>query len=282
MFIEVIPFGGSIDDEGLTYFVRDELADAVQIGCLVEVPFRNALDYAIVTRTQDVQIPESPKSIVRIITSTPLLAHDQIRSIFDTASFYFVHTHHILSLFLSKTLVKYLEKKDFEALIPEKGNRESVSNNTIHFYHHTSDTPFSEAIGRQVWARTILVFPDDFSIDAYLKNSPMNEESTLVVYDKLTETKKYKAFASVYNGEKNIIIWTRRILYYNLSRYDRIVYIEDALHKTAMRFNHTYKHLEILRRMAPNSHLEISILSSLPTIESMYLLHTGIYRSIKN
>ena len=206
MFIEVIPFGGSIDDEGLTYFVRDELAESIQVGCLVEVPFRNALDYAIVTRTQDVQIPESPKSIVRIITSIPLLAPYQIRSIFDTASYYFVHTHHILSLFLSKTLVKYLEKKDFEALMPEKGNRENISDNTINFHHHTSDTPLYQAIGKYMEDHTVLVFPDDFSIDAYLKSSPMSPESMLVIYDKLTETKKHKAFASVYNGEKNIII----------------------------------------------------------------------------
>lgn len=206
MFIEVIPFGGSIDDEGLTYFVRDEIAPTIQIGCLVEVPFRNALDYAIVTRMQDVDIPESPKSIVRIITPIPLLAAYQIRSIFDTASYYFVHTHHILSLFLSKTLVKYLEKKDFEALIPEKNHRENILDNTIHFYHHTSDAPFSETIREQMRERTILVFPDDFSIDAYLKSSPIDLESTLIIYDKLTETRKFKAFASVYNGEKNIII----------------------------------------------------------------------------
>ncbi len=334
MFIEVIPFGGSIDDEGLTYFVRDELAEAIQIGCLVEVPFRNALDYAIVTKlflpspsrrgaggeVEDSECwknlggeVENIRSIVRIITSTPLLAPYQIYSIFDNATHYFVHTHHILSLFLSKTLVKYLEKQDFKALAKSpspsrrgaRGEVEGVEgevnsetkniDNLIQFYHHTKNTPFLQTIQEQInlpspsrrgaggevdTHRTLIVFPDDFSIEAYLKACPVDTENTLIIYDRLTETKKYKAFISVYNGEKNIIIWTRRILYYNLSQYDRIFYAEDALHKTAMRFNHTYNHLEILRRMAPRSHLEITIISSLPSIESMYYLHTGIYKKI--
>ncbi|EKD30243.1 MAG: hypothetical protein ACD_78C00113G0002, partial [uncultured bacterium (gcode 4)] len=156
--------------------------------------------------------------------------------------------------------------------------RRKNTNNVIGFYHHTSDTPFFQAIRERIKEGTVIVFPDDFSIEAYLRIHPLDSETTLVIPDKLTETKKYKAFCSVYNGEKNIIIWTRRILYYNLSRYDSILYIEDSLHKSAMRFGHTYKHLEILRRIAPESDFNITILSTLPSIESMYLLHTGVYK----
>lgn len=93
--------------------MRDELAPDIQVGCLVEVPFRNAVDYAVVTSKESGDVPENPRSIVRIVTSIPLLAPYQIRSIFDCSSHYIVHAHQILSLFLSKTLVKYLEKKDF-------------------------------------------------------------------------------------------------------------------------------------------------------------------------
>lgn len=225
------------------------------------------------------EIPENPKSIVRIITSIPLLSHYQISSIFDIASYYFVHTHHILSLFLSKSLVKYLEKRDFTALLPKGNSWEDNSHKTIWFYHHTSDVPFFQAIWKYISNRTVLIFPDDFSIDAYIKLHPIDPDTTLIIPDKLTETKKYKAFCSVYNGEKNIIIWTRRILYYNLSYYENILYIEDALHTKAMRFNHTYKHLEILRKIASYSHFHITILSTLPSIESIYLLHTNVYKS---
>ncbi|OIP54114.1 hypothetical protein AUK10_01490 [Candidatus Gracilibacteria bacterium CG2_30_37_12] len=334
MFIEVIPFGGSIDDKGLTYYAREELINCIHIGCLVEVPFRNAVDYAIVTNLSSSQIPENPKSIVRVITSIPLLAPYQIQTLFECASYYFVHAHQILSLFLSKTLVRYLEKKDFIALNnsyigPEKklqiGNK-----NPIQFYHHTSDVPFFEIIQKhikgnfitkgnnnslktylpemgkndeicmkiahrnepydlygeggaqdlnaniEVIPRFIIIFPDDFAINAYIKSFPV-DENILVIPDALTETKKHKAYFSVYNGEKNIIIGTRRILYYNLSHYENILYIEDALHKTAMRFNHIYKHLEILRKMSSFSDFNITILSTLPSIESMYFLHTGTY-----
>ncbi|MDD5376784.1 MAG: hypothetical protein PHH16_01575 [Candidatus Gracilibacteria bacterium] len=291
VFIEVIPFGGSIDDTCLTYYVRDELAESIRIGCLVEVPFRNAVDYAIITSLESSDIPENPKSIVRIITPLPLLAPYQIRSIFESSSYYFVHVHHILSLFLSKSLVKYLEKKDFVALkIPPSpsgrgsggglGEKKESSTNSIRFYHHTGNDTFSDVIRNHIDGRTIVAFPDDFAIDAYLKLHPINPETTLVIPDKLTETKKYKAFCSVYNGEKNIIIGTRRILYYNLSHYENILYIEDSLHSKAMRFGHSYKHLDILQRMATNSDFRITILSTLPSIGSMYMLHTGVYKKL--
>ena len=285
MLIEVIPFGGSIDDQWLTYFVRDELAEIIKIGCLVEVPFRNALDYAMVTNLSDTWInstsdisSDNIRSIVRIITTIPLLAPYQIYSIFDISSYYLVHAHHILSLYISKTLIKYLEKQDFRSLLLSTEKKVNNPDPLICFSHHTDVSSFYKAVDENILWRTILVFPDDFAIDAYMRHASLKWDTTLIVHDKLTETKKHKAFFSVYNGEKNIIIWTRRILYYNLSRYDRVVYIEDAINKTVMRFNHTYKHLELLRRLAHYSHLHISIVSSLPSIESMYLLHTWVYR----
>lgn len=117
VLIEVIPLGGSIDNAGLTYFVSDELISNIQPGCLVEVPFRNALDYAIVTKVNTFyEETENLRSIVRVVTSIPFLSPYQIQTIFDCSSYYFVHAHHILSLFLSKSLVRYLEKKNFVGL----------------------------------------------------------------------------------------------------------------------------------------------------------------------
>lgn len=76
----------------------------------------------------------------------------------------------------------------------------------INFYHHTDKTPFFSAIRECTTGNTIIVFPDDFSLEAYIGSCPIDLENTLVIPDKLTETKKHKAFCSVYNGEKNIII----------------------------------------------------------------------------
>lgn len=209
MLIEVIPFSGSIDDTGLTYYVRDELRTEIRIGCLVEVPFRSSLDYAIVSSIDNCDVPENPKSIVRVVSSLPILAPYEIRTVFDLASYYFVHTHHILSLFLSKSFLKYAEKKDFSALKwadAEESVMENAGENVIGFYHHTDTSPFLRKVHEKTTDSTVLVFPDDFSIEAYLRTNAVHSENTLVVYDRLTETNKYKAYYSIYNGEKNIII----------------------------------------------------------------------------
>jgi primosomal protein N' len=281
VFIEVISFGGSIDSGGLTYFVREDLESSIQLGCLVEVPFRNSLEYAIVTKVQCSLIPDNPKSIVRIVTTTPLLSGYQISVIFYCATYYFVHAHHILSLFLSKSLVKYLEKKDFHWLDTIPVVTKLPNNLWINFYHHISSTDFTDIIPSYIYNKTVIILPDDYAIEAYVRKNVLDPVTTLVIPDALTDTKKYKAFMSVYSGDKNIIIWTRRLLYYNLMRYDTILYIEDAMHRTAMRFWHSYKHLDVLRAISREKQFHISILTTLPSIESMYLLHTGIYETNK-
>lgn len=75
----------------------------------------------------------------------------------------------------------------------------------IQFYHHTDTTSFFEKIQKYIQGKTVIVFPDDFAIQAYLTHCPI-DDSILVIPDSLTETKKHKAFFSLYNGEKNIII----------------------------------------------------------------------------
>lgn len=150
---------------------------------------------------------DDPKSIVRIITGIPLLAPYQVRMIFGCSSYYFVHIHQILSLFLSKSLVRYLEKKDFAMLVPcPIADRYESGANIVRLHHHMDNSSFLSKIQECITGNTAIIFPDDFAIENYLGSCGMDAGTTLVIQDRLTETKKYKAFCSVYNGEKNIII----------------------------------------------------------------------------
>lgn len=284
VLIEVIPFGGSIDDRGLTYFVQDDLAETMQVGSLVEVPFRSGLDMAVVTRMGSEENPENLKSIGSFLCSIPLLAPYQVAMIFALSSYYMVHAHQILSLLLPKGLVRYLEKKSFAGLEMRK-RQEKRQSSEIHFIHHTDSTPLSPLIKQYVWEKkegVAIIFPDDFAIEWYLRDIGWTpDDNSLIIPNNLSPTRKYKSFMQVYNGEKNIIIWTRGLLYYNLSHYPHILYVEDALNKRSMRFQHTYKHLDIVDQMAQSRLFDITILSSLPSIESMYRIHTEKYKISK-
>lgn len=283
MLIEVIPLSGSIDDQGLTYFVQDDLAETMRVGSLVEVPFRSGLDVAVVTRMDTTETPENLKSISSFLCSIPLLAPYQVTMIFALSSYYFVHAHQILSLFLSKWLVRALEKKNFEGLKMKKKSEQKGSEQIL-FIHHTEKTPISSIIQKYIDEKkegVAIIFPDDFAIDGYILTISMDEKETLIIRDDITIRRKYKSFVQVYNGEKNIIIWTRGLLYYNLLHYPHILYVEDALNKRSMRFQHTYKHLDVMDRMAESGLFDITILSSLPSIESIYRIHTGKYKISK-
>jgi hypothetical protein len=85
--------------------------------------------------------------------------------------------------------------------------KNKISPNDIRFYHHTNESDFFKVTQKFITDRTVVIFPDDFSIDGFLKGYPtIMLDSSIVIQDKLTETKKHKTFISVYNGEKNIII----------------------------------------------------------------------------
>ena len=211
MYIEVIPLDASIDAAGLTYFVSDELRLDFSVGSLVEIPLRNSLVPAIVARL-DTEVSESMehiRSIVSIICGAPLLAAYELETTLFLAARYFVHAHKVLSLFLSRSLLKYLEKKSFIQLTKAPVERKSPESPQIpRFIHCTEHMDIQEVIHTYIQKSDTLaiVFPDDFSLDGYLSRFAEDSDTMLVIRDGITDTQKYKRFIDVYNGEKKIII----------------------------------------------------------------------------
>jgi len=210
MYIEVIPLDTSIDASGLTYFVSEELHGSFGVGSLVEIPLRSSLSSAIVSKLSTEPSPEyleNIRSIVSVICGIPLLAPYQLETILFLADRHFVHAHKALSLFLSKSLVKYVEKKSFIQLVHTAPVFKKISTKP-RFMHCGNTTDITEYIHKSIQDNTslVVIFPDDFAIDGYLSRFPEDPATVLVVRDALTQTQKFKRFIDVYNGEKKIII----------------------------------------------------------------------------
>lgn len=209
LYIEVIPLDTSIDSSALTYFASDDLRGSFAVGSLVEVPLRNALSLAIVTRidTESGESADNIRSIVSVVCGNPLLAPYQTESMLHLAGRYFVHAHKALSLFLSKSLVTYLGKKSYIQLnamqVPESRNPEKPR-----LIHCPEATDINTLIYQYLENRedVVLIFPDDFAIEGYLRRFPVDESRVLIIRDSITDTQKYKRWIDVYNGEKKIII----------------------------------------------------------------------------
>lgn len=101
MFLEAVVADHSLDSKGFTYFVPESLRESVFRGCVVEVPFGENLEPAVVTEI-DAPPPEraEAKSIVSVVIPEPVVAPYQIGAAYDLCEKYFISFHTALSFFL--------------------------------------------------------------------------------------------------------------------------------------------------------------------------------------
>ncbi|MFZ2255730.1 MAG: hypothetical protein WAW59_02700 [Patescibacteria group bacterium] len=118
MFIDVIPSEHSIGIHPLTYSVPEGFAGEIIPGCIVEIPVRSATEYGIVVGFREYP-PENMelKDIVGVITSKEILAPYQIALILEISAKYLIPIHRVLGFFLSKAVIKRLEKKNYEQIV---------------------------------------------------------------------------------------------------------------------------------------------------------------------
>jgi len=116
-YIDIIPSEHSIGIHPLTYSIPEGFENDIIPGCIVEIPMRNSLEYGIVVGFRQAA-PENMeiRDISQIITSKEVLAPYQIALILEISAKYLIPIHRVLGFFLSRAVIKRLEKKDFEQI----------------------------------------------------------------------------------------------------------------------------------------------------------------------
>ena len=281
MIIEVIPFDISIDDKWFSYFIKDETGNQINIWSIVEVPFKNMVTLAIVSKmNSEIDEEVELKSIVSVICSMPILSKYQIDTIYELSSRYLIHIHKVLALFLPKFIYTFLEKKSFVDLlnIPQKTFKEKWEKRLLFC---SKNDNFSEILNLlKENKNTALIFPDDFMLDDFIELYPYLIEKSIIYKNKFSYIKKYRAFIDTYNKTKNIIIWTRKILQYNLEAYEKIIYIEDVFVKYLHSYNHKYKNLDLIESFWKNWNFKIDILSKVPSLDLIYKASKKEYKLV--
>ncbi|MCH2188839.1 DEAD/DEAH box helicase family protein [Candidatus Gracilibacteria bacterium] len=129
MQLRVVPFSRSFDTFGLTYSFDPKKWSEIEIGNVVQIPFKDQEIYGVIF---DIfaELPEGTKAenirnITDIIYSETLLSSEQIQLCSWIAEKYFTPIHSTLQVFLPKNLREKIIKKKFQ--IPEN----SQSNNKV-------------------------------------------------------------------------------------------------------------------------------------------------------
>ncbi len=324
MYILAIPTSHTIDTEPLIYFCPENFESQIGLGSLVEIPVRTSMTYAVISDI-DVEIPvgleiTDIRSIVRVVCTTPLLGEDTLRVIPEIAELSLVPIHKVLSLFLPKSTLTALEKKNFEVLdslpvswdaglqvgeLEVKSEKRKLENSklktqnsklerSIEFFHSTRVTP--AVIETYITPDTLVILPDDillrsceqyFTSQSSLREEHSHGKQALFTYGDTTITRKIRSWVDVRNHKFSICFWTRRLLYYNLSKYRQILYIEDGFAREYFQHPLRYKHIDILRALSKHSSLDIRILTSIPALETLsklrnFSIHNITWKSTLN
>lgn len=275
MYIDVIPYDMSFSTEALTYFVGDSFDTDILIWQLVIIPFWKKDIYWIIadiSLTPRVDNPENIKEIASIVTSYPLLDRYQLSVIQKISLKYFLPIHKVLAIFLSRPLIKRLEKRNF--LLEYIPYERSITTKKQYFCISLGsiiDTETITTLFENVESNIVLVVPDDLFLEQLKHN--WKHVSTLFVGNEETDAMKSKKWIEVYEKKYQIIIWTRRILYYNLSWYDEIFYFEDAFSEEYYHHPIRISYTDILAYIADTNTFSIEILSSAPKLKTLKDFH---------
>jgi phosphoribosylpyrophosphate synthetase len=116
---------------------------------------------------------------------------------------------------------------------------------------------------------TVIILPDEYAMIPYQEYNK-DQEDVLFVSGDMTDVRRAQAWIDIANGKFRVIYWTRRIIYYNLSQYTHILYIEDALGPDYWHYPIRIRYsdiLDIFRVTNPNKN--ITILTSIPTLTTL-------------
>jgi primosomal protein N' len=147
--------------------------------------------------------------------------------------------------------------------------------------HHYIDSIFSPSdIGQYLIPWSVFIFPDDILLSIFQESQKDHGDIGVFPID-LTPAKRVKSWIDTYEAKYTIIFWTRRILYYNLSVYDHIFYIEDAFATEQYSYPTKIQNLDILKSLERGGRHNIKIISSTPSLQTLAYFQNGKIKTIR-
>ena len=270
MFVDIIPSEHSIGIHPLTYSVPGDFDGKIIPGCIVEIPVRNDSEYGIVIGFREYP-PEntSIREVIRIVTPKEILSPYQIALILEISTKYLIPIHRVLGFFLSKWVIKRLEKKSYEQINEEKISKPIHEDlkNTLIIIRNTIIT--WKILEKHIQEWTIIICPDDFTLYR-LRNELWIRDDIFYTPNESTETKKAQWWIDIRNKKYKIIVWNRKLLYYNLSAYSHILYLEDAFWREYFHYPIRIEYIDIFDMIDKQCRFWMSIISSVPRISTIH------------
>lgn len=282
MFANIIPHGSSFGTETLTYFVGDSFVSDIAIWQLVKIPYGKKTIFGIVANIfEDEKFLQKfsehnelkIKEIEEIVSIKPIFAEYQINMMIRLSKKYIITLHKILSIFLFSSLFNRLQKYDFPLLLQNNKRKNEIKHE---IFLTKNDIIIPEKIFPFFKDGIVIILPDDIMLKNFanfLETQEKWRESIFFLPHEITDTRRAQAWIDIFNKKYPIIIWTRRLLQYNVAQYDEIWYIEDAFSWEYYQYPVRMKNLDFLTHMVDSDQFSVKIFTSIPKITTLSLYH---------
>ncbi len=317
MYCLVSTFNKTFDELGLLYFVPSFLEGKLKTWQIVEIPFWNKIEIALVLELWDLEklnasnIPEEKiKSVISIKNENIFLNSNQIKLVKFLSSYYITPIHHCLSLFFPKNLVTNINKdkleindKDdivygflFDKILSEKQNivfeeinkdYKKTDNNRF-LLHWTTGSWKTEIyikliknqldLGKQ----SLLLIPEIVLTNQLeFRIKEVFWKDVLTINSSITDLSKTKAWISIYNWDSKIIIWTRSALFYPYNNLGLVIIDEEHDSSYISDVSPRYNSIKVARKITELNWNKMLLASGTPSVISMYKALKGEYKLLK-
>lgn len=267
----------------LDYTAPVELENQVKIGQLVIIPFRNREEYGVIMElASDQPIKKGVKPISKIVFSHPALAPAQLDFLHDLSLFYGTSLG-----FLLKTNLPPLKKTKLAKI---KLNKPQKKNDKREFakpraFYWTDREERAEFIAKEIAGRGQVLFlaPELAHIKEVVGSlPPALAKETLEISGELGDKEMFEKWMSLRQGEKRIVVGTRRALFLPWQNLTQIFVIDEA--------NPNHKNWDMAPRthnkdaalfLAKQHNAQVFFLSHTPSVENYYFTKRKIF-SAKN
>jgi primosomal protein N' len=267
IFLSVIPIGRSFWNKTLTYSYDPEIDGAIVPGMLVEIPIKDIHELGVVIMypdPKDILWYDEIRPIIKSIFPFPILSPLQCILMMSISAKYLIPLSKICTIFLPKNILKRIQKKWLS--IKKIETKPLQSHRITHFLE--KDISWSD-IAALLTKKTIVICPDDFFL-IYCKTHLWYRTDILWISGDDTETTKAQGWIDIFSWKYPIIFGNRKILFYNLSHYESIVYIEDAFWKTYFSYPTRIEYTDFLRIIADTASMQVHIFSSVPQLSTLF------------
>ncbi len=262
----------------LDYFVPLQLKQAVTVGQLVNVPFRNRLVYGLITEFKENETEEARgklKSIENIVWDKSALTLKQLSFAIEISEFYNTPLGFILQTCLpplKKTKIKKINISNSDKMKPAVRKKPEIK-----FYHNSieRDELLKKLISKS--GQTLILVPEISEASSLNLSSDI---SPTIISAELSEKEIFDIWFKIRTEEIKLVIGTRRALFMPWSNLQTII-VDDESNSNHKSWDMAPRiHAREAAMMLAHAHgAECILTTHTPSVESWYFAQHKVYGS---